>query len=125
MATPEAEAFYDAVYTCVRLIPYGRVTTYGHIAKLIDAPRNSRQVGQALKYLPADQADVPWHRVISSSGKISPRERMEGAREQAAILREEGVEVVDVGMDERFEGGGGGKVSLGVYGWFPEVVDLD
>ncbi|BFZ60749.1 Alkyltransferase-like protein 1 [Saitoella coloradoensis] len=124
--TPEAESFYDAVYTCVRLIPYARVTTYGHIAKLIDAPRNSRQVGQALKYLPADQHDdVPWHRVVSSSGKISPRERMEGAREQASILREEGVEVVDVGIDERLEGGGGGKVSLRMYGWFPEVVDLD
>ncbi|KAK9493990.1 YALI0D05687p KAB8284608.1 6-O-methylguanine DNA methyltransferase [Lipomyces doorenjongii] len=49
--TDEAEAFYIAVYETVQRIPPGRVTTYGHVARLIDAPQNSRQVGSALKYL--------------------------------------------------------------------------
>jgi methylated-DNA-protein-cysteine methyltransferase-like protein len=119
----EARAFHYAVYDTVQLIPYGKVTTYGHIAKLIYKPRNSRQVGQALKYLPAgldnelgypfSTQNVPWWRVISSSGVISPRtETAVDAQKQR--LREEGVEVEETTN----------KIVLSQFGWFPET-DFD
>lgn len=114
----EARAFHYAVYETVQQIPYGRITTYGHIAKLIYKPRNSRQVGQALKFLPEagqvheypySTGNVPWWRVISSSGVISPR--AQGAVElQAQILRQEGVDVSQAN-----------KIRLSEFGWFPET----
>src|SRR5436305_1925632 len=132
MATDEAEAFYNSVYSVVRLIPKGQVTTYGnlnpsllqpiphpsrsclicflagHIAKLINHPRNSRQVGQALKYLQDDS--VPWQRVVNHKGVISPRDVPGAVCRQRIRLIQEGVAVEDevAGMDERFEGVGGG-----------------
>lgn len=75
------------VYDIVRLIPHGRVTTYGHIAKLAGSPRHSRMVGAALRFL--QDESVPWQRVISSSGAISERgDGGEGARRQADRLRD-------------------------------------
>jgi methylated-DNA-protein-cysteine methyltransferase-like protein len=102
MATDEAQAFYNAVYSVVRLIPKGQVTTYGtsslnipltpgHVAKLIDRPRNSRQVGQALKYLQDDT--VPWQRVVNHKGIISPRDEPGAADRQRVQLMAEGVPV--------------------------------
>lgn len=114
----EARAFHYAVYDAVRLIPQGKVTSYGHIAKLVYKPRNSRHVGQALKFLqpagtlsdyPYSSDDVPWWRVISSAGVISPREQ-EAMDRQAMMLRREGVEMSDTN-----------RVSLSEYGWFPET----
>lgn len=75
----EAEAFFHVVYTAVRQIPYGKVTTYGHIAKLVGTPERPRQVGICLKHLPQDadsrfnHDNVPWQRVINAKGMISPR----------------------------------------------------
>lgn len=115
----EARAFHYAVYDMVQSIPYGKVTSYGHIAKLVYKPRNSRHVGQALKSLPSEgvvkdypysQENVPWWRVISSAGVISVRDR-DAMQRQAAMLRREGVEV----------GEGNYKISLVDYGWFPET----
>jgi methylated-DNA-protein-cysteine methyltransferase-like protein len=132
MATDEAQAFYDAVYSVVRLIPKGQVTTYGtsplnfpwcpgHVAKLIDRPRNSRQVGQALKYLQDDT--VPWQRVVNHKGIISPRDEPGAADRQRVQLLAEGVPVEDGGMDASFEGGAG-RVDLALFGWFPASVHL-
>lgn len=104
------------------MIPYGHVTSYGHIAKLAGSPRHSRMVGAALRFL-QDQT-VPWQRVIASSGAISDRgDGGEGARRQAERLREEGVEVSDAlggGVsvnDPRYGTGGALRVSLATYGW--------
>lgn len=55
----EAERHYSGIYEAVQSIPEGKVTTYGHIARLIGSPRNARQVGYALKQLPSAQARVP------------------------------------------------------------------
>ncbi|KAF8915219.1 MGMT family protein [Mucidula mucida] len=105
--------FHAAVYDTVRRIPPGKVTTYGHIAKLIGMPRNSRQVGQALKFLSPDlDPPVPWQRVISSSGAMSSRgPGTDGAQRQRTELEAEEVEVSD-----------SLKVNLRAYGWFPESL---
>lgn len=69
--------FQQQVYEVTRLIPKGRVSTYGAIAKAIGYPNHSRHVGNAMGGCPKD---VPAHRVISSSGKLSVaafKERLE------------------------------------------------
>ncbi|KAI9785408.1 MAG: hypothetical protein M1816_000423 [Peltula sp. TS41687] len=110
----EAENFFAAVYQAVQEIPHGKVTSYGHIARLL-----GRRV--CLKYLPDDgsrtfnSGTVPWQRVISSKGVISPRAHPSGASNQADALRQEGVEVSQGNMGELM-------VDLGAYGWFPDCL---
>ena len=60
------------IYQVVRMIPEGKVATYGQVAALIGKPRHSRHVGHALNALDG-QSDLPWHRVVNSQGKISHR----------------------------------------------------
>ena len=69
---PESEKlkFREQVWALVRQIPYGRVTSYGAIARALGAPRNARQVGWAMHDSP-DEADFPAHRVIASSGELT------------------------------------------------------
>ncbi|KAG0638939.1 6-O-methylguanine DNA methyltransferase [Tuber brumale] len=116
----EATAFFVAVYAAVQEIPYGKVTSYGHIAHLIG---KREQVGQALKHLPTDPANtfhhgnVPWQRVIAASGVIPRRDNPSGAARHAQALRGEGVVVTTTG------GGGELHVDLsGEHGWFPNVL---
>ncbi|RFU31853.1 hypothetical protein B7463_g4463, partial [Scytalidium lignicola] len=122
--TDEAEAFYHAVYRAIQEIPYGKVCTYGHIARLIGTPQRPRQVGVCLKHLPEDlsmtfhNGNVPWQRVISSKGSISPRGHPSGAANQAQALRAEGVTVTNGAMGEFL-------VDLAEYGWFPRQLPSD
>ncbi|SGZ47308.1 CIC11C00000001786 [Sungouiella intermedia] len=116
----ESKAFHYAVYAVVGQIPYGKVTSYGHIAYLIGRPKNARQVGSSLKHSEyivsqlnledAGISDLPWWRVILSAGTISKRDS--GEYEQARRLQDEKV-VVD-----------GMKVDLDDFGWFPDLVDI-
>ncbi len=84
-ADPEA-----LIYRVVQQVPAGQVATYGQIALVAGAP-SARLVGRALARLPAGRRDVPWHRVINSQGRISPRAEGDGTAEQARRLRAEGV----------------------------------
>lgn len=122
----EVWAWYEAVYEAVQEIPRGRVTSYGHIAKLLGKPECPRQVGVCLKHLPSPSSDaskpsarwhsgnVPWQRVINSKGCISPR-GPSGASRQAAALRREQVHVDQGSMGEY-------SIDLATYGWFPDVL---
>jgi methylated-DNA-protein-cysteine methyltransferase-like protein len=98
--------------------------TSGHVAKLINRPRNSRQVGQALKFL--QDETVPWQRVVNHKGIISPRDEPGAANRQRVRLLEEGILVEDAGIDADFDGGGGGggRVDLALFGWFPVSVNI-
>ncbi|CZT41607.1 related to MGMT family protein [Rhynchosporium secalis] len=119
--TDEAEAFFHAVYSAIQEIPHGKVTSYGHIARLIGTPQRPRQVGVCLKHLSPDptsrfnNANVPWQRVINSKGIISPRGHPSGATHQAQVLRSEGVTVNTGSLGELM-------VDLGEYGWFPRQL---
>ena len=62
------EDFKKQVYEVARLIPKGRVSTYGAIAKALGYPNHSRHVGKAMGGCPKD---VPAHRVVSSGGLLS------------------------------------------------------
>ncbi|KAK0613326.1 MGMT family protein [Immersiella caudata] len=117
----EAEAFFTAVYRAVQEIPRGKVTSYGHIAKLVGTPQRPRQVGLCLKHLSSEPSsrfhhdNVPWQRVINAKGVISPRSQPSGSLNQAASLEAEGVTVTTGALGELM-------VDFAEFGWFPRVL---
>lgn len=99
---------YDAIYSVVLSIPAGTVATYGQVARIAGLPGRARQVGYAMRTLPADSG-VPWHRVVNAAGRISPRRDPDGEWLQRKLLEAEGVEFS--GYD---------RLSLGRYQWEEE-----
>ena len=83
---------YHAIYEVVRLIPRGRVATYGQVARLAGLPGRSRLVGYALGVC-SEKIPVPWHRVVNAQGRVSCRSG-DGAPdlEQRLRLENEGVQ---------------------------------
>lgn len=63
--------FYDQVYEIVRLVPEGRVTTYGAISKALGATRSSRLVGMAMILAHDPRLNVPAHRVVNRYGLLT------------------------------------------------------
>lgn len=61
-------AFFEQVYDIVAVIPYGKVVSYGQIARKLGSPRSARMVGWAMARCPEG---LPWHRVIKNDGSIS------------------------------------------------------
>lgn len=88
--------FREAVLALVARIPYGRLATYGQIALMAGFPRRPRQVGMVLKGLP-ESTNIPWHRVVNVNGYVPSKGRWWGAQVQIARLREEGIDVDDLG----------------------------
>ncbi|GMR12617.1 MAG: hypothetical protein BMS9Abin29_0807 [Gemmatimonadota bacterium] len=97
-------SFQRQVYALVAQVPRGRVLSYGAVAALLGRPRSARAVGGALSLTP-DDLELPWWRVISSSGRISTSPIHHTAQVQRALLEDEGVEFDEGGrIDfERFE----------------------
>ena len=100
-----AIGLFEQIYRVVRQVPPGQVVSYGAIARMLGNPRGARTVGWALHSLP-EGAEVPWHRVISSQGRISTSCREHSAGLQRELLESEGVQ-----FDER------GYVSWDRFGW--------
>lgn len=84
--------FYDRVYAVVLQIPYGRVSSYGAIARFLGAARSSRMVGYALKGS-IGQANIPAHRVVNRAGVLTGKHYFGGPDLMADLLRSEGVAV--------------------------------
>ncbi|KQM79148.1 cysteine methyltransferase [Pedobacter sp. Leaf216] len=85
--------FYEQVYEIVRLIPPGRVTSYGAIAKSLGAAKSSRMVGHAMLYAGTAYPSVPAHRVVNSSGLLTGKFHFKTPDLMEALLNKEGVEV--------------------------------
>jgi len=81
------ETFEKQVFEIIKMIPKGRVTTYGAIAKAVGFPNHSRHVGNTLSNY---DEDFPAHRVCNSSGVISAESCIPKFTEK---LAKEGVEV--------------------------------
>ncbi len=108
---PDPQGFRIQVWNIVRMIPVGKVATYGQVANLLPPPPGMamqdfrafapRWVGGAMAACPAD---VPWQRVINAQGKVS----LKGSDQtrQQELLEAEGVE-----FDER------SRVDLKRFGW--------
>ena len=89
-------------------IPPGRVATYGQVAREAGLPGHAREVGHALRILPAGTR-LPWHRVLNAAGRISFPPGSSGCRTQRRLLAAEGIE-----FDER------DRIDLRRFGWRPE-----
>ncbi len=80
---------FEKIYYIVQQIPYGKVTTYGHIACLLDNPRLSRVVGYALHA--CKDTSIPCHRVVNRLGGLSPSFDFDGSTTQYSRLAQEGI----------------------------------
>lgn len=99
------------IWDTVCEIPAGSVASYGQIASLSGLPRGARQVGYALRHLPAGR-DVPWHRVITASGRPAFEAGSRAFKRQVRRLAEEEVPVLN------------GRVNMKIYGWQPDLDEL-
>jgi methylated-DNA-protein-cysteine methyltransferase-like protein len=86
--------FYDMVYQVVRLIPPGRVTSYGAIASYLGTKGSSRMVGYAMQACGTSHPPVPAHRVVNSQGLLSGKFHF-GGDLMEQMLKSEGVIVKD------------------------------
>ncbi len=86
-------SFFQAVYDVVRLVPKGRVTTYGHIAKAIGAPKSARMVGWAMNQAGEQTPYVPAHRVVNRIGLLTGKVHFQPPTKMQELLNQEGIEV--------------------------------
>jgi len=87
------QSFYDQVFELARLIPEGRVTSYGAIAKSLGAGGSARMVGYAMANSGAADRLVPAHRVVNSRGLLTGRFHFETPGLMQELLEKEGVAV--------------------------------
>ena len=91
-------AFSDKVFAVVRLVPRGKVATYGQVARMIGSPRSARYVGYALRANPdpgTEPGCTPCHRVVFKDGGLCKGFAFGGPDEQRAMLEVEGVTFAD------------------------------
>ena len=93
MTEPESD-FFEKVYEVVRKVPYGRVTSYGAIARYLGTGRSARVVGWAMNQSHALD-DVPAHRVVNRNGLLTGKHHFGGTRLMQQLLESEGVRVKD------------------------------
>lgn len=97
--------FFQRVYEVVRLIPYGRVTTYGAIASYLGAPGAARMVGWAMNQSHTATEFVPAHRVVNRVGLLTGKHHFDGSQLMQQLLENEGAIIEDnriQNMDEMF-----------------------
>lgn len=87
--------FFEKVYEVTRLVPEGRVTTYGAIARFLGSPQSSRMVGWALNSTKQLPKWVPAHRVVNRNGLLTGKMHFPGSETMRELLESEGIEVVD------------------------------
>jgi len=79
------DPFYEQVYAIVGQIPFGRVVSYGQVARMLGCPRAARQVGRAMRLCPEH---LPWQRVVMMDGTVAGGMCADARRE---MLKAEGV----------------------------------
>ena len=99
---------YQQIHEIIRLIPRGKVATYGQIAEIVGGC-TARMVGYAASTIPVD-SEIPWQRVINYKGKISRRSGVYGELLQQELLEGEGIHFDKLG-----------KTNLKYYRWNGET----
>ena len=88
------ENFFERVYTVVKQIPEGKVTSYGAIAKALGTARSARMVGWAMN-ASHNLDDVPAHRVVNRIGLLSGKHHFDGTNLMQQLLENEGIKIVN------------------------------
>lgn len=86
--------FFDKVYEVASLIPYGKVTSYGAIARYLGAAGSARMVGWAMNGA-GKFPEVPAHRVVNRKGLLTGKHHFQGINLMQQLLESEGIEVID------------------------------
>ena len=86
-------SFFGDVHDVVRLIPKGRVTTYGAIARYLGSGLSARMVGWAMNASHGVSPEVPAHRVVNRNGMLSGKMHFTPPEAMESRLTDEGIEV--------------------------------
>jgi len=103
------QARREALYLVLAQVPPGKVVSYGQLAQLAGLGRAARWVGRTLSQLP-DDSRLPWHRVLSASGRLSLPAGTPAGAEQRARLRTEGLILA------------GDRVDMQRFSWHPTDI---
>lgn len=98
MATTHSSAedsFFLKVYEVVKLIPWGRVTSYGAIARYLGSAGSARMVGWAMNHSHSSDTPIPAHRVVNRNGVLTGKHHFGSPAVMQQLLENEGVKVVD------------------------------
>jgi methylated-DNA-protein-cysteine methyltransferase-like protein len=87
--------FFEAVYRIVRMIPKGRVSSYGAIAEFAGTRLSARMVGWAMNAAGAANPPVPAHRVVNRNGMLTGKHHFPTPSAMEDMLRAEGIEVIE------------------------------
>ncbi|MDM7862091.1 methylated-DNA--[protein]-cysteine S-methyltransferase [Alteromonas sp. ASW11-36] len=99
------------IWQVAKLIPIGKVASYGQVADLAGLPGRARLTSKALGAAPLE-LQLPWHRILRSSGHIAFPKGHENATLQHSLLTEEGVVVRSM------------RVDMNLYRWQPDLNTL-
>ena len=97
--------FFENVYEVTRLIPKGRITSYGAIARFLGTARSSRMVGWALNNSHRLPEFIPAHRVVNRNGLLSGKNHFNGQNLMQQLLENEGIIIENdqiMNFEERF-----------------------
>jgi len=86
------KSFFEKVYEVVRLIPEGRVTSYGAIARYLGSAKSARVVGYAMNNS-HDMDDIPAQRVVNRFGLLTGKHHFGGTSAMQQLLEAEGIKV--------------------------------
>lgn len=92
---PENHTFFDRVYDVVRLIPKGRVTSYGAIASYLGSKGSSRMVGWAMNHAHKTDSSIPAHRVVNRNGMLTGKHHFGSSTMMQQLLENENIKVVN------------------------------
>lgn len=90
----EKSNFFEKVYEVAKLIPYGRVTSYGAIAKYLGTPKSARMVGWAMNGAHG-KPDIPAHRVVNRIGVLSGKNNFASPTLMEDLLKSEGLTILE------------------------------
>ena len=97
--------FFSRVYEVTRLIPYGKVTSYGAIASYLGTGRSARMVGWALNASHGNEEFIPAHRVVNRNGLLTGKHHFGNSSTMKQLLENEGIIIDDdkiVNFKEKF-----------------------
>ncbi|MDQ1265501.1 MAG: methylated-DNA-protein-cysteine methyltransferase related protein [Bacteroidota bacterium] len=100
--------FFESVYEIVKLIPFGKVTTYGYIGSALGMKSSARTVGWALNSA-AGTTDIPCHRVVNRKGELTGKLHFGSPSMMKELLEAEKIEFI------------GEAVNLKKHLWIPEI----
>ncbi|MEA3504874.1 MAG: MGMT family protein [Bacteroidota bacterium] len=95
MIPKEKESFFEKVFDVVMQVPYGRVTSYGAVAKYLGSGKSARLVGWAMNASITAKNRVPAHRVVNRNGQLTGKHHFGGENIMQQLLESEGIEIID------------------------------